>query len=81
MGPRNFAGPYVTGVGATMSYFAEIASGLSGGGFSILYRTPKYQREAVADYLDRKGLQADYACANLYESVHSRGPTQPILTM
>jgi len=46
--------PYVTAVGGTALPIvsgSEYANGLSGGGFSNVYSRPKYQEQAVANYL------------------------------
>jgi hypothetical protein len=84
MGPRNFAGPYVTSVGGTtgLASDSEVASDFSGGGFSKLYPTPQYQRSAVRAFLGREGPQMDYARGRpLQVRSRSCGLTQPILTM
>ena len=48
--PGHFAGPWVTSVGGTYN-FPEVASELSGGGFSESFERPEYQRNAVGAYL------------------------------
>ncbi|ORY09125.1 tripeptidyl peptidase-like protein [Clohesyomyces aquaticus] len=55
--------PYITSVGATVGFKPEVAAYdpknkfASGGGFSNYFPQPKYQREAVEEYLDTIGDQ------------------------
>ncbi|THH09096.1 hypothetical protein EW145_g2249 [Phellinidium pouzarii] len=46
--------PFLTSVGATTGV-SETAAGLSAGGFSNYFKTPKYQSSAVGSYLDALG--------------------------
>jgi tripeptidyl-peptidase-1 len=58
---HGFAGPWVTTVGGTVDY-PEVAAGISGGGFSVHFPRPSYQRDAVSDYLRILGSEhAGYA--------------------
>ncbi|KAK7028541.1 family S53 protease-like protein [Favolaschia claudopus] len=50
--------PWVTAVGATQGIHPEIATNLTGGGFSNLFPRPWYQIDAAESYL--KGLSADF---------------------
>jgi tripeptidyl-peptidase-1 len=52
---HGFAGPWVTTVGGTTSYFPEVAASLSGGGFSNYFDRPAYQKDAVPTFLRRLG--------------------------
>ena len=47
-----FVGPWVTSVGGTMYDSPEIASSISGGGFSEYFPRPPYQVSAVPPFLD-----------------------------
>ena len=47
-----FAGPWVTSVGGTENMNPEVATFLSGGGFSHYFPRPSYQANAVVEYLD-----------------------------
>ncbi|KAH9161679.1 peptidase S8/S53 domain-containing protein [Lactarius sanguifluus] len=47
--------PWVTTVGGTMRYEPEIASDLSGGGFSDYFKRPDYQDVAVTTFLENFG--------------------------
>ena len=82
---RDFAGPYVTGVGGTISIStrsrSSIGSEISGGGFSNLFPTPLYQRTAVEEFFDTPGDQTKWAEAGYFMFVLSSGLTQIILTM
>ncbi|KAH9021457.1 subtilisin-like protein [Lactarius pseudohatsudake] len=50
--------PWVTSVGGTMDY-PEVASSLSGGGFSNHFSRPAYQNRALPTYLENLGGQYD----------------------
>ncbi|KAH9018608.1 subtilisin-like protein [Lactarius hengduanensis] len=49
--------PWVTSVGGTTGYNPEIAASLSGGGFSLLFPRPSYQKNAVPTFLLNLGGQ------------------------
>ena len=48
--------PFVTSVGGTENHGPETAAGLSSGGFSNRYETPKWQKEAVKGYFAQRNL-------------------------
>ncbi|KAJ7205521.1 peptidase S8/S53 domain-containing protein, partial [Mycena pura] len=50
---------YVTAVGATQGFNPEIATNLTGGGFSDLFPRPWYQTQAVDSFL--KTISPDFA--------------------
>ncbi|KAF8264281.1 peptidase S8/S53 domain-containing protein [Lactarius quietus] len=54
---HTFTGPYVTAVGGTKSKDPEIATPLSGGGFSTFFGRPDYQDDAVPTFLQNLGNQ------------------------
>lgn len=45
--------PWITAVGGTEQVEPEIATWLSGGGFSDIFARPDYQAEQVENYLDK----------------------------
>ncbi|KAH9029515.1 subtilisin-like protein [Lactarius pseudohatsudake] len=47
--------PWVTSVGGTTGYNPEIAASFSGGGFSVLFPRPPYQKNAVPTFLSNLG--------------------------
>ncbi|KAH8993819.1 subtilisin-like protein [Lactarius hatsudake] len=47
--------PWVTSVGGTTGYNPEVAASLSGGGFSVYFRRPSYQNNAVPTFLRTLG--------------------------
>ncbi|KAJ6526040.1 subtilisin-like protein [Mycena capillaripes] len=51
--------PYVTAVGATQGFNPEVATNLTGGGFSNLFQRPWYQTQAVDSFL--KTIPPDFA--------------------
>ncbi|KAJ7248963.1 subtilisin-like protein [Mycena rebaudengoi] len=51
--------PYVTAVGATQGFNPEVATNLTGGGFSDLFLRPWYQTQAVDSFL--KTIPPDFA--------------------
>ncbi|KAJ7440555.1 peptidase S8/S53 domain-containing protein [Mycena galericulata] len=51
--------PYVTAVGATQGFKPEVATNLTGGGFSDLFSRPWYQTKAVDSFL--KAIPLDFA--------------------
>ncbi|KAJ6526054.1 family S53 protease-like protein [Mycena capillaripes] len=51
--------PYVTAVGATQGFNPEVATNLTGGGFSDLFPRPWYQTQAVNSFL--KTVPSDFA--------------------
>ncbi|KAJ7473640.1 subtilisin-like protein [Mycena galericulata] len=51
--------PYVTAVGATQGFKPEVATNLTGGGFSDLFPRPWYQAQAVDSFL--KTIPQDFA--------------------
>ncbi|KAJ7248940.1 subtilisin-like protein [Mycena rebaudengoi] len=51
--------PYVTAVGATQGFNPEVATNLTGGGFSDLFPRPWYQTQAVDSFL--KTIPSDFA--------------------
>ncbi|KAJ7245298.1 subtilisin-like protein [Mycena rebaudengoi] len=51
--------PYVTAVGATQGFNPEVATNLTGGGFSDLFPRPWYQTQAVDSFL--KTIPPDFA--------------------
>ncbi|KAJ7473645.1 subtilisin-like protein [Mycena galericulata] len=51
--------PYVTAVGATQGFKPEVATNLTGGGFSDLFSRPWYQAQAVDNFL--KTIPPDFA--------------------
>ncbi|KAH9003218.1 subtilisin-like protein [Lactarius hatsudake] len=55
--------PWVTTVGGTMRYKPEIASDLSGGGFSEYFKRPDYQDEAVTTFFGNIG--------NMYQGLYN----------
>ncbi|KAH8990281.1 subtilisin-like protein [Lactarius akahatsu] len=55
--------PWVTTVGGTMRYKPEIASDLSGGGFSDYFKRPDYQDEAVTTFFETIG--------NMYQGLYN----------
>ena len=50
-----FAGPWVTSVGGTQNLHPEVATPISGGGFSNFYPRPTYQRDVVNEFLRGAG--------------------------
>ncbi|KAH9015093.1 subtilisin-like protein [Lactarius pseudohatsudake] len=49
--------PWVTSVGGTTGYNPEVAASLSGGGFSVYFPRPPYQKNAVPTFLQTLGGQ------------------------
>ena len=54
LGRHNFVGPFVTAVGGTTGIppKPEVAHPFSGGGFSLYFDTPDYQKIEVATYVE-----------------------------
>ncbi|KAH9056342.1 subtilisin-like protein [Lactarius vividus] len=49
--------PWVTSVGGTTGYNPEVAASFSGGGFSVYFPRPAYQKNAVPSFLQNLGDQ------------------------
>ncbi|KAH9012242.1 subtilisin-like protein [Lactarius deliciosus] len=47
--------PWVTSVGGTTGHDPEVAASISGGGFSIYFRRPPYQADAIPTFLQHLG--------------------------
>ncbi len=58
--------PFITSVGATTTPTAETGVYFSSGGFTNYWTTPKYQAQAVSDYLNKYGQ--NLPPANLYNA-------------
>jgi tripeptidyl-peptidase-1 len=54
---HGFAGPWVTSVGGTRGKDPEVAASRSGGGFSTIFPCPRYQFDAVDEFLWTLGNQ------------------------